>query len=114
MSAPVFFNNGMNRNSFDMLSRNVQWIHHPDVQCEYKIHEDHRWKLVEDFVTNFNDYHTQLFSPSDIIYADESISRWYVQDGNWINLFFQCMCQCAGIRILGRGYVMMHVVDWRL
>ena len=49
-------------------------------------HEAHWWKLFEDFVNNFNEYHTHLFSPSDIICADESISRWYGQGVHWINL----------------------------
>ena len=53
---------------------------------EGKIHEDRRWKLVEDLVTHFNEYRTQIFSPSYIICADESISRWYGQVGHWINL----------------------------
>ena len=44
------------------------------------------WKFVEDFVTHFNEYRTQIFSPSYIICADEYISRWYGQVGHWINL----------------------------
>ena len=55
------------------------------MRVEGTSHKDHRWKLFEDFVTHFNKYHTQLFSPSDLICADESISRWYVQGGHWIN-----------------------------
>ena len=51
-------------------------------------HEAHCWKTVEDFVTNFNEYCTQLFSPSDLICDDDFISRWYGQDGHWINLGF--------------------------
>ena len=61
----------MNRHRFDMLCTS---------------HEDHRWKLVEYFVTHFNEYRTQLFSPSDLICADESISRWYGHGGHCINL----------------------------
>ena len=49
-------------------------------------HEDHWWKLNEDFVTHFNYYRTQLFSPSDLICADDSISGWYGQGVHWINL----------------------------
>ena len=58
------------------------------MQSEGTIHEDHQWKLVEYFVTNFNEYRTQLFSPSDLIYSDESLSRWYRKGGHWINLCF--------------------------
>ena len=53
---------------------------------EGKIHEAHWWKLVEDLVTHFNEYRTQLFSPLDLICADESISRWYVKGDHWTNL----------------------------
>ena len=49
-------------------------------------HEAHQWKIVEDFVTHFNGYITQIFSPSDIICDDDSIMRWYQQGGHWINL----------------------------
>ena len=52
------------------------------------IHEDHRCKLIEDFVTNFNEYRTHIFSPSDLIYAVESISQWYRHGGHWIDLGF--------------------------
>ena len=85
-SAPDFGNTGMNRHRFDMLWRHVRWIHQTDLRDEGKIHEAHRWKIVEDFVTHFNEYRTQLFSPSDLICADESISRWYGQGCHWINL----------------------------
>ena len=60
----------MNRNHFDMLWRNVRWIHQIDVRGEGTKHEAHRWKLVGESVTNFNEHHTQLFSPSDIIIPD--------------------------------------------
>ena len=49
-------------------------------------HESHRWKIVEYFANNFNEYCTQLFSPSDLICTDESIPRWYGQSGHSINL----------------------------
>ena len=49
-------------------------------------HESHCWKIVEDFVTHFNEYCTHLFSPSDLICANESISQWYGQGVHWINL----------------------------
>ena len=58
------------------------------MRVEGTSHKDHRWKLFEDFVTHFNKYHTQLFSPSGLICADESILRWYGQGGHWVNLGF--------------------------
>ena len=74
--APAFDKTGMNRHRFDMLWIHVIWIHHPDVQDEGKSHEAHFWKLVEEFVTRFNEYLTQLFYPLDFICSDESISWW--------------------------------------
>ena len=85
MSAPAFGKTGTDRHCFDMLWWHVRWIHHPDVRGEGTSHEAHRWKIVEDFATHFNEYRTQLFSPPDLIYSDESISRWYRQGGHWIN-----------------------------
>ena len=78
----------MNRNRFDILWRHVRWSHQPDVRGEGMSHEAHRWKFFQDFVTHFNQYHTNLFSPSDLMCDDESISRWYGQSGHWINLGF--------------------------
>ena len=60
--------------------------HQTDMKDEGTSHEACRWKLVEDFVTHFNEYHTQLLSPLDLICADESILQWYGQGDNWINL----------------------------
>jgi hypothetical protein len=47
--------------------------------------EAYRWLLVDAFVNNFNWYRETNFSPSDLICADKSISRWYGQGGYWIN-----------------------------
>ena len=57
-----------------------------DVKDEGTSHEAHWWKLVEYFVTRFNEYHTYLFYYLDVICADESILRWYIQGVHWINL----------------------------
>ena len=76
----------MNRHNLDTLWRHVRWSHFPDVRDEGTIHKTHQWKFVEDFATHFNEYCTQIFSPSDLICADESISQWYRKGGHWINL----------------------------
>ena len=65
----------MGRNRVDGL-----WscIRYSDQLPEHQPDEDssmYRWKLVDDFVTNFNEYGT--YSPSNHICVDESISRWY-------------------------------------
>ena len=90
-SVPTFGKTIMNRPRFDILWRHVWWSHQPYVWDEGTVHEPHWWKFVEYFVTNFNDYHTQLFSPSDIICADESISRWYGKGGH---IWSICICWC--------------------
>ena len=51
-------------------------------------HDVHRWKIIKDFVTHFNDYLTRIFSTSYLICADESISRWYRQGFHWKFLGF--------------------------
>ena len=85
-SDPDFGKTGINRHRLDMLWRNVRWSYHPDVQGEGMIHKDYWRKLIKYFVTHFNEYLTQIFSPSDLICADESILRWYGQGGHWINV----------------------------
>jgi hypothetical protein len=47
--------------------------------------EQHHWLLVDNFVSNFNEYRANNFSPSKLICVDESMSRWYGQGGYWIN-----------------------------
>ena len=72
-SAPCFVNTNINRHHFDVLWRHALWIHQKYVQCEGTIHDNHWWKIVEAFLANFNEYRTQLFSPSYLICADECI-----------------------------------------
>ena len=76
----------MDGHHFDILWRHVPCIHQPDVLDKGTGHEAHWWKLIDDFVTNFNDYQTQTFSHSYLICAYESISRCYGHGGHWINL----------------------------
>ena len=87
-SSPDFGKTSMNRHSLDIQWSHVRWSHHTYVQGEDTIHESHWWKLGEDCVAHFNESRTHLFCASDLICADESIPRWYVQGGHWINLGF--------------------------
>ncbi|KAI2514170.1 Transposase IS4 [Fragilaria crotonensis] len=82
--APHFGQTGMSRNRFEELFECVRWSHQPPQQGA-ECSETYRWKLVDDFVTNFNDHRADHFSPSDRICVDESMSRWYGQGGHWIN-----------------------------
>ena len=45
----------------------------------------YRWMLVDDHITNFNDWRATIFKPGTMIVVDESIFRWYGHGGEWIN-----------------------------
>ena len=77
---------GMPRNRFDQLWRHIVWSEQPKERPEGVSHEQWRWMLIQDFVDNFNAHREEFFSPSWLLCADESISRWYGLGGNWINI----------------------------
>jgi Transposase IS4 len=77
---------GMSRERFDLLWRYMVWSEQPKERPEGMSHEEFRWALVQDFVTNFNDHRETYYYSSSLICADESISRWYGLGGNWINM----------------------------
>ena len=61
------------------------WSKEPERRPEHMKHSQFRWKLVDNFVQRFNDYCAEIFIPSEIIYIDESLSRWYAQGGDCTN-----------------------------
>ena len=66
----------------------MRWSFQPAVPTfkgESASSEVFRWKLVDDFVKNFNEHRANYFNPSEMICVDESMSRWYGQGGHWIN-----------------------------
>ena len=77
---------GMSRERFDSLWRYMVWSEQPKERPEGMSHEEWRWSLVQDFVNNFNDHRELFFFASNLLCADESISRWYGLGGNWINM----------------------------
>ncbi len=83
--APHFGLTEMSKHRFDDLFRAVRWSNQPPAPGDADSSKQYRWKLVDDFVTNFNDHRANYFSPSDCICVDESMSRWYGQGGHWIN-----------------------------
>ena len=83
--APQFGLTGMSKHRFEELFKCVRWSHQPPAEGGEECSETHRWKLVDDFVTNFNKHQANYFNPSDCICVDESMSRWYRQGGRWIN-----------------------------
>lgn len=77
---------GMKRHRFDDLWKHMRFSQQPDQRPEGMSSESYRWKLVDDFVTNFNQHRESMFVPSSLICVDESISRWYGLGGDWINM----------------------------
>jgi hypothetical protein len=75
----------MSRNRFEELFKCVRWSHQPPFQGDTECSEVYRWKLVDNFVKNFNDHRAEYFSPSECICVDVSMSRWYGQGAHWIN-----------------------------
>ena len=49
-------------------------------------HSTWQWILVDAFVKNFNKYWASYYVPSDLIFVDESMSKWYGLGGHWINM----------------------------
>jgi hypothetical protein len=83
--APSFGKTGMSRHRFDGMMSSIRFSRQPPVRPDHMSTEAYRWMLVDEFVENFNKFRESNFSPSDIICADESMSRWYGQGGYWIN-----------------------------
>jgi hypothetical protein len=46
----------------------------------------HRSSLVQGFVNAINSHWKERFDPSEMIWVDESISRWYGLGGSWIDV----------------------------
>ena len=84
--APDFGRTGMTRHRFDLIWQHIRFGEQPEERPDGMNHETYRWLLVDKFVEHFNSYRQSHFSPSELICVDESISRWYGQGGNWINI----------------------------
>jgi hypothetical protein len=84
--AANFGHTGMTRVRFDNIWKYIRFSDQPDVSPDNISSEQHRWRLVDDFVTNFSDHQAETFIPSQRICVDESISRWYGLCGYWINM----------------------------
>ena len=83
--APSFGLTGMPRKRFDDLLMCIRFSEQPPNRPSDMTSEQYRWRLVDDFVKNFNEHRAQIFSPLDEICVDESMSWWYGQGSNWIN-----------------------------
>ena len=83
--APLFGLTGMPQKQFDDLWMCIRFSDQPHNHPSDMTSEQCRWRLVDDFIKNFNEHRAQNFFPSDEICIDESMSRWYGQGGHWIN-----------------------------
>jgi len=83
--APHFGLTGMSKHRFDDLFRAIRWSKQPSERAANESTEQHRWKLVDDFVANFNNHRANYVTLSDTSFVDKSMSRWYGQGGHLIN-----------------------------
>jgi hypothetical protein len=73
---------GMSRNRFDDIWYAVRWSRQPPEQPHGMSLEQYRWKLVNDFVANINEYRARTFVPGSHLEADKSMIRWYGVGGS--------------------------------
>ena len=83
--APSFGLAGMPRKRFDNLWMCIRFSDQPCNHPSEMTSEQYQWRLVDDFIKNFNEHQAQNFFPLDEICVDESMSQWYGQGGHWIN-----------------------------
>jgi hypothetical protein len=77
---------GMTRHRWDDIWTCIRFSYQPEERDPEMDHADWRWKMIDDFVKNFNDHRASNYYPSDKICIDESIVRWYGLGGDWINI----------------------------
>ena len=83
--APSFGLTGMPWKWFDDLWMCIRFCDQPHNRPSDMTSEQYHWRLVDDFINNFNEHRAQNFPPSFEICVDESMSRWYGQGSHWIN-----------------------------
>lgn len=84
----------------DDLWRFVRWSEQPVERPASMSSGGYRCRLVDDFVTIFNEKRAHLFFPSDAICVDESMSRWYGLGVYWINRGYRSTSQSTGSLIM--------------
>ena len=77
---------GLTRMRWEDIWQSLCFSKQPVERPANMTHADHRWMLVDDFVTHFNSHRATNYFPSEKICVDESMVRWYGLGGDWINL----------------------------
>ena len=73
---------------FEQLRSCVRWSNQDVHRPEGMSHAKHCWQLVQDFVDRFNYHRSANFVPSDILCADDSMSKRNGMGVLWINIGF--------------------------
>ena len=82
--APCFGNKtGMPRNRFEDIWSSLFFSQQGERAAD-ELSEKHRSWLVDNFVEAINHHRAANVVPSDLMYVDESMRRWYGQGGHWI------------------------------
>jgi Transposase IS4 len=63
----------MSKHRFENLLANITFSDQPETQPEGMSLEKYRWRLVDDFVLEFNKHWRACFRPSEMITIDESM-----------------------------------------
>jgi Transposase IS4 len=82
---PVFVKTGMSKRRFDDLHSSIRYSDQPAERPATMSPERYRWRLIDDFVRRFNEHRLQTVTHSDVVFADETMSKWYGACGRWIN-----------------------------
>lgn len=83
-TAPDFGRTRFSKTRFELIMRCVRYSEQPAERPSDMSSEAYRWLLVDGFIERFNSYRQRMFSPSDLICVDESMSRWYGIGGSWL------------------------------
>ena len=80
---PPKFSAFMSLHRFESISSVIRFIHAEDAALEGG---KSRWNLIKDFFSAINDYRKSCVAPSDLIFVEDSMSRWYGLGGDWIDV----------------------------
>lgn len=75
---------GMSRQRFNNLWACLCWSHQPIARPNSMSHSQHRWMLVDDMISIFNQHRKDHFIPSKWLCCDKSILRWYGLGGGGV------------------------------